>query len=86
MVSISEKFPELLKEWDYEKNDITPNVAYTGSAREVWWKCENGHSYLQKINYKTKRFPKKTCPYCSHQKLLKGFNDLETTHNYILKE
>lgn len=86
MISIAEKYPELLQEWDYSKNDITPNAAYTGSAKKVWWKCEKNHSYLQAINYKTKKYPKKTCPFCSHQKLLKGFNDLETTHNYILKE
>jgi len=86
MENITINYQKLLKEWDFKKNSISPENAYPGSAKKVWWICDKGHSYLQAINYKTKKYPNKTCPYCSHQKLLKGFNDLETTHNYILKE
>lgn len=79
-------YPILIQEWDYEKNEISPDKAFSGSAKKVWWLCNKKHSYLQAINYRTKKYPNRTCPFCSNQKLLKGFNDLGTTHKYILKE
>ena len=38
------KHPELLKYWDYEKNDIAPSEIFGGGERVVYWKCETGHS------------------------------------------
>ena len=31
--------PELLKEWDYEKNEMSPEVVTAGSSKLVWWIC-----------------------------------------------
>lgn len=76
----------VLNEWDYDKNTILPEEVLAGSAKKVWWKCKQGHSFEQSIVYKTKSKLQSTCPYCSHQKLLTGYNDLATTHPYILKE
>ena len=28
--------PEILKEWNYEKNDILPTSVTKGSSRKVW--------------------------------------------------
>lgn len=78
--------PEVLTEWDYEKNEINPNEISSGSGKKVWWKCKKGHSFEQSITYKVKAQLESTCPYCSHQKLLAGYNDLATTHAYVLKE
>ena len=42
--------PELLKQWDYEKNkDIDPFKVYAGSARKVWWKDKFGNSWQQAL-------------------------------------
>lgn len=42
--------PELVKEWDYEKNTgITPNELSRSSMRVVWWKCDHGHSWREKV-------------------------------------
>lgn len=47
--------PELVKEWDYERNDRGPET-YTWSANEdVWWKCSEGHSYQATINNRTSK-------------------------------
>ena len=49
MISLAEHNPELLKEWDYEKNNelgLTPETISYGSAKKVWWICPKGHSYL----------------------------------------
>ena len=76
----------ILDEWDFSKNNISPDEISSGSGKKVWWKCPFGHSYQQSIAYKVKSLKKSTCPYCSHHKVLKGFNDLATTHSYILDE
>lgn len=67
--------PELKKEWDYEKNQIDPNSVSFNSCVHVYWKCENKHSYNMTI-YK-KAISKNQCPYCTHKKFKKGFNDLQ---------
>ena len=79
--------PELLKEWDYEKNKdlgLFPDKLSGKLSRQAWWKCAKGHSYQSQINYRV--FRNMGCPYCSHQRLLKGFNDLETLNPEVLLE
>ena len=50
------RYPELLLEWDYEKNqDIKPNEVMGGSKRKVWWKCVNGHSFFASLNHRTSK-------------------------------
>ncbi|MCI5608784.1 MAG: zinc-ribbon domain-containing protein, partial [Spirochaetia bacterium] len=36
--SVAEVAPQLVAEWDYEKNDITPEVVSASSYKRVWWK------------------------------------------------
>ena len=84
---ISKTNPEVLREWDYEKNDklgINPDYFSNGSSLKVWWKCNKGHSYKATISTKINQDTK--CPYCANKKILKGFNDLITTNPKLLKE
>ena len=46
-------FPEIAREWDYEKNINMPNAYLAGSVEKVWWKCDKGHSYQAKICNRT---------------------------------
>ena len=64
--SLQVKFPDLVSEWDYEKNNpIKPSEIVYGSAKKVWWKCINGHSWKTSI---VKRTGDGTnCPKCSNQ-------------------
>ena len=80
---LSTKKPELVKEWDYEKNDIPPTEVSTGSTRIVWWKCLLGHEWQATIG---SRVSGNGCPYCSNQKILKGFNDLSTKNPELVTE
>lgn len=60
--SIVSKFPQLLKEWDYNLNtEIKPEMYTHGSIKKVWWKCANGHSWLASIG---KRTSGRGCPEC----------------------
>ena len=83
--SLLNLYPEIAKEWDYDKNgDMKPNQFYSTSARKVWWICEKGHSYESTISHRT--MGNTSCPYCASQKLLEGYNDLATTNPELLKE
>lgn len=72
---LATKHPELLKYWDYDKNDVEPSEIYGGGERIVYWKCEKGHSYTKSI---LKHIRGEGCPVCSGKKVLPGFNDLQT--------
>ena len=55
-------FPEIAKEWDYEKNgDLKPTDVTKGSDKKVWWKCEKGHSWETSVCNRTKGT---NCPIC----------------------
>ena len=80
--SFGGKFPELLKEWNYDKNvNISPFQVSYGSGKKVWWNClECGESYENTIDRRTSQNAK--CPYC------RGFrvgskNNLAYTHPEI---
>ena len=45
--------PELIDEWDYNKNDIDPTSIKRGSHKEIWWCCKNGHSWRTKVYVRT---------------------------------
>ncbi|MBQ7147678.1 MAG: zinc-ribbon domain-containing protein [Pseudobutyrivibrio sp.] len=64
------KFPEVAKDWDYEKNgDLTPNDIAPHSNTRVWWKCSKGHSYFSLVDSRTGK-RKTGCPYCSGKRKL----------------
>lgn len=78
------KYPEIAREWHPTRNgEKTPDSVLCGSAKKVWWLCERGHEYEQSI---INRVNGGNCPYCSHQKLLEGFNDFATEHPELLGE
>ena len=54
---------DLLNEWDYNKNTITPNDVASGSSKKVWWKCKKGHTWNTRISVRTKQ--KSICPICN---------------------
>ena len=65
--------PELEQEWS-EKNEIKPTEVSVGSHKKVIWKCRLGHEWEASI--KSRTINGTGCPYCSHNKVLEGFNDL----------
>lgn len=55
--------PQLAAEWDYEKNDKTPQEVTYGSGKKVWWKCPFGHSYQANPLHRT--VGSTNCPICN---------------------
>ena len=76
--------PALIKEWHPTKNDnCSPEQFMKGSHKKVWWICNKGHEWSAVIKSRASGVG---CPYCANKKVLKGFNDLETTHPELAKE
>ena len=73
--SFAEKFPELLKYWDYNQNTILPEEIAPKSSKKVNWICEKGHSFKASVS---KISIGERCPYCANKKVIKGENDLKT--------
>lgn len=75
--------PELAKEWDYEKNNTTPNLVKPGSNKKVWWICsvDSRHKWNAVIGSRTGIKPT-GCPCCSGKKAWDENNLL--VHNPLL--
>ena len=78
--------PELMKEWDFRKNDrnaLRPYEVTRNSNKRAWWICPKGHSWQASINQRTGGH---SCPYCCNQRVLTGYNDLASTNPELLRE
>lgn len=78
--------PELLKEWNYDKNDIDPTSISQSTAKKVWWTCrkDKRHSWQASLN---KRVSKNTgCPICANKIIIAGINDFATEFPEIALE
>lgn len=77
--------PELADEWNYKKNgNILPENVYANSSQKFWWKCAKGHEWLASPNKRVSS--KRNCPYCAHQIVEFGVNDLKTMYPELAKE
>ena len=72
--SLATNFPNLISEWDIDKNHpLTPHNFTSQSSKKVWWICPNGHSYDALIFSRTRDNPT-GCPYCSGRRVSKENN------------
>lgn len=75
--------PLLAQEWHpYKNGSLTPSDVKEHSNRKVWWICSQGHEWEAMINSRKRN----GCPYCSGKAVLKGYNDLATTHPDLANE
>lgn len=82
--SFADAYPELLSEWDFDKNEKGPREYTPLSAKKVCWVCPKGHHYDCTINNRVRRGD--GCPYCSGRRVLAGYNDLGTLRPDIARE
>ncbi len=75
--------PELCKEWNYNKNKLSPDNFYKSSHIKVWWICEHKHEWEAAIH--ARFFIKNNCPYCAN-KIACIDNCLETHYVELSKE
>lgn len=68
--SLISQYPDLVDEWNYEKNiGIKPNFITPGSNRKVWWKCGCGNEWEAVIYSRVKG---NGCPDCGKKKQIKS--------------
>lgn len=75
--------PELARQWS-KKNKLKPTQVSLGSHKKVIWKCKHGHEWEASV--KSRAVNGTGCPYCSHNKILAGFNDLASQYPEIAAE
>lgn len=77
------KRPEMLKEWNSDRNiHLDPFAISAMNSRKVWWKCSKNHEFKATIASKSLN----SCPVCTNQKIVTGFNDLATTHPALAEQ
>ena len=72
-ISLAESHPEIAAEAD----GWNPSEVTYGSEQKKLWRCNKGHNWIISPNGRTSKGGT-NCPYCSNQKILPGFNDLQT--------
>lgn len=77
--------PELLKEWDYDRNTIKPSEITAGSDKKIWWNCPKSPNHIWDALVRCRTGQNQGCPYCSGRRVCKD-NCLKTTHPELLKE
>lgn len=82
--SLESKYPDLAKQWNYEKNGILkPDMFSFGSDEKLWWKCDYGHEWQATISARTQG---RGCPVCNSRTIVSGVNDLATLNPLLAKE
>ena len=74
------KFPEIAQQafgWD-------PTIISPGNNNKFDWLCGFGHKYRAQVSGRI--YKKSGCPICSNQKVLPGFNDLQTKFPEIAQQ
>lgn len=76
-------YPEVLQEWDYEKNHNSPTEILFNTITAYHWTCCKGHSY-ETSPYN--RYRGRGCPVCSGKQIIVGVNDVASLHPNLLAE
>lgn len=75
---------ELLLDWNFSKNNLRPEDVTPQTNIAVYWKCHRcGYEWKAKVNNRTNG---RGCPCCGNKVVVKGINDLATTHPVLAKE
>lgn len=74
--------PEVAATWS-PNNLMKPSTLSSRSNVEVLWLCEKGHEWKARVADRTEGHG---CPYCTGQRVWTGFNDLATTHPWLVNE
>ena len=51
--SLQTRFPDIAKEWDWEKNDLTPDQVTARSSVSAFWRTADGRSWHQTVHSRT---------------------------------
>jgi hypothetical protein len=63
--SFADTYPELLAEWDYDRNTLLPTEISPKSNIRASWKCKFGHEWEASVTNRSHNMS--GCPYCTNQ-------------------
>ena len=85
--------PELVKEWDYDRNgDLTPDKITVNNGKRVWWVCKTcGHHWAVGVGHRNKG---EGCPKCAdkqrtlskHKRIIAFKGSFADNYPHLLKE
>ena len=76
--------PKVAEEWHPIKNgQLYPDMIKSNSHEQVWWLGKCGHEWKAVVRDRNRG---SGCVYCTNQKVLKGFNDLESQNPALARE
>jgi len=75
--------PELAFQWNYEKNETSPEFVSAYSNLKYWWKCDKGHEWKATP---ANRMNGRACPFCNHNKVIPGVNSLSTVKPEVAQQ
>lgn len=81
--SLADLRPDVAVEWHPTKNQFKPENFRVSSGQKAWWLGTCGHEWDDSISHRTGG---RGCPICSGRRVVKGINDLATTHPEIAAE
>ncbi|WP_197027935.1 zinc-ribbon domain-containing protein [Butyrivibrio sp. WCE2006] len=80
---LEHNYPELILEWDFDKNKRLPNEYTCGSHKKVYWICPKGHEYIACIKDRVRG---NGCSKCAHRKVSTGETDLQSNFPEIAEQ
>ena len=61
--NLKTRYPEIAKEWDYDRNKLNPEEIMPGNPNKFWWRCsDKNHSYDASPD--SRIYSKTSCPHC----------------------
>ncbi len=83
--SLAERYPELLEDWDYERNELDPAGVSSGSTLRTHWRCHVcGYRWVSAISKRSTGGH--GCPACAGKAVNPGVNDLATMRPDVAAE
>lgn len=59
---LASKRPDLMEEWDWQKNTLDPSRIAPSSGKTAFWICSKGHEWPAEISSRNKGHG---CPFCA---------------------
>ncbi len=76
-------YPDLAAEWSEKNAPLEPTQVGPGTHKKVMWLGRCGHEWASSVR---SRVAGAGCPYCSHNTVLPGFNDLQSLRPELARE
>eukprot|EP00128_Syssomonas_multiformis_P003508 Colp12_sorted_trinity150504_noHs@26416 len=82
LAACAAEFPEVIRQWHPHKNTVGPESVTPGSAKKIWFMCDEGHEWEAILLNRTRG---NGCPTCNRKKVT-STNTLLAKHPEVAAE